>query len=105
MGEVIAIVAILCVFGIPIIAILSEHRRKMAEMGMGHGAANASLLNELRDLKRQMEEVRDTTTRYDLSFDTALQRLESRMTHMEEQFSNPARKIAEVENQVESRRS
>ena len=86
MGELIAIIAILCVFGIPIIAILSEHKRKMAAMGMGQGAANANVLNELRELKSKVEELRDTTTRYDLSFDTALQRLESRMTHMEESY-------------------
>jgi uncharacterized protein YukE len=93
MGELIAIVAILCVFGIPIIAILSEHKRKMAEMGMGQGGANATVLNELKDMKRQIEELRDTTTRYDISFDSALQRMESRMNHMEQ-------KVSTIENEV-----
>jgi hypothetical protein len=93
MEELIAIVAIFCVFSIPVIAILSVHRRKMAEMGMGQGAGNTSVLSELRELKRQVEELRDTTTRYDISFDSALQRMESRMNHMEQ-------KVSTMENEI-----
>ena len=36
-------------------------------------------------LRRQMESLRDTTTQYDISFDTALQRMESRVNHIEQQ--------------------
>ena len=34
-------------------------------------------------LRKEVASLRDTTTRYDISFDTALQRLESRTTHLE----------------------
>ena len=40
-------------------------------------------LNEIQALRQQMVELRDTTTKYDMSFDAALQRLESRMGHLE----------------------
>lgn len=38
---------------------------------------------ELQDLKHAIDELRDTTTRYDISFDAALQRIESRVGHLE----------------------
>jgi hypothetical protein len=41
----------------------------------------------MRDLKRQIEELRDTTTKYDMSFDTALQRIESRVSNVENRVS------------------
>ncbi len=56
----------------------------MAEMKGASGYANPQVGVELAELRKQVEALRDTTTKYDLSFDTALQRLESRMSHMEE---------------------
>ena len=100
MGELIAITAILCVFGIPIVAILAEHKRKMAEMGMKSGAGNPNMISELQEMKRQIEELRDTTTRYDISFDSALQRLESRMNHMEQKVSTIDNEIHATQGQA-----
>ena len=40
---------------------------------------------ELTALRKQMSELRDTTTQYDLSLDTALQRMERRVEHVEQQ--------------------
>lgn len=34
-------------------------------------------------LRKEVDQLRDTTTRYDLSFDTALQRLEARVGYLE----------------------
>ena len=87
MGEIIGLVAVVLIFGIPFAAIFAEHKRKMAEMGMKQGGANSSVISEIQELKRQIEELRDTTTRYDISFDSALQRMESRMNHMEQKVS------------------
>lgn len=36
------------------------------------------------EVKKQLAELRDMATRYDLSFDTALKRLEGRMTFLEQ---------------------
>ena len=40
-------------------------------------------LDAVESLRKEVEQLRDTTTRYDLSFDTALQRLEARVGHLE----------------------
>ena len=76
--------AILLIFGLPIIAVVTSHHRKLMEMKMkmgGAGQTNAS--NELNELRKAINELRDTTTRYDISFDAALQRIESRVGHLE----------------------
>ena len=69
---------------IPIVAIIAQHRHKIEEMRLRAGAqSDSNLASELRDLKNQMAELRDTTTRYDMSFDSALQRIESRVGNLE----------------------
>lgn len=40
--------------------------------------------DEVESLRRELAELRDTATRYDLSFDAALQRMESRVGHLEQ---------------------
>jgi hypothetical protein len=40
-------------------------------------------LMQVEALRKEVAQLRDTATRYDISFDTALQRLEARVGHME----------------------
>ena len=76
--------AILLIFGLPIIAVVTSHQRKLMEMKLKLGAqTQATPSREMQDLKRAIDELRDTTTRYDISFDAALQRIESRVGHLE----------------------
>ena len=42
---------------------------------------------EIESLKHQLAELRDTTTRYDMSFDSALQRIESQVGNVEGRLS------------------
>jgi len=94
-GEVIAI---LMVFGIPMTALVTYHMRKMAEIKARIGTSvDANVLGAIRELKEQFNELRDTTTKYDMSFDAALQRIENRVNHLEgrvgrveQQSPNPA---------------
>ena len=46
-----------------------------------------------------MAALRDTTTRYDMSFDTALQRLENRMAYLEQQVNSSGAKGPEAARQ------
>lgn len=88
MGELIGLAAVVLIFGVPIVAIITSHQQKLAEMRMKAGQqADAGLLSEIQDLKRQMTDLRDTTTKYDLSFDAALQRIESRVGGLEGRVS------------------
>lgn len=70
---------------IPIVAIYTSHQRKVLEIKLriqqeARGTGNTDVAR-LRD---ELAELRDTATRYDLSFDTALQRMESRLASVEE---------------------
>jgi hypothetical protein len=79
----IPIIAIICVIGLPV---WSGHQRKMMELKLMQGnVEDAGLVAEIKALREQMAELRDTTTRYDMSFDAALQRIESRVGHLEGQ--------------------
>ena len=82
-------VAVVCIFGWPVIKILTNHHARILEMKLRlpEQSGNA-VLSELRELKEQMNELRDTTTRYDISFDAALQRMESRMTNVEQRINS-----------------
>ena len=50
-------------------------------------SGSAALKAEIEAMRLQMASLRDTTTQYDLSFDTALQRMEQRMAHMEQRLN------------------
>lgn len=84
MAAVIAF-AIFMIFGIGGLAILLEHFQKIAKIKADSDAAgNTRVAEALDSIRREIAELRDTTTRYDLSFDSALQRLESRVAHLED---------------------
>ena len=89
------VIAALLICGLPIVAIVTSHQRKMMEMKLKLGAqSQAAPSSELQDLRRVIDELRDTTTRYDISFDAALQRMDSRMNNVEQ-------KLAAVEGEVQ----
>ncbi len=81
----VAVIGTVMSFSMLITWITYGHQRKMAELKLKlQAGAGNSTSEELRALKKQVEELRDTTTRYDMSFDTALQRIESRVTQIEQ---------------------
>jgi hypothetical protein len=54
----------------------------------------SELASTVETLKREVAQLRDTTTRYDMAFDTALERLESRIAQVEKNS-----KAAAIENE------
>ena len=84
----IALVAIALPMSIPIIAIVTSHQRKMAEIRARSSDPSSSTLNELRlqlsAVREEITTLRDTSTRFDMSFDAALSRLESRVDRVED---------------------
>ena len=78
----------LAFFAFILTLISMRHKHKIDEMrvlrGVDQGVGN-DVVSEIRQLRQQVAELRDTTTRYDMSFDAALQRLESRVGHLETQ--------------------
>lgn len=72
------------IFGIGIIAVLAEHFQKMAKIRAdAQKKQSRDVLDAIAALRQEVADLRDTTTKYDLSFDTALQRLEGRVTQLE----------------------
>ncbi len=76
--------AILMVFGVPMIAIITSHRRKMLEMKLrATNTGDESLRMAVESLRAEVRSLRDTSTQYDMSFDNALQRMERRVDSLE----------------------
>ena len=74
---------------IPIVAILVKHKERVEEIRSRATVTNkveisAELRAELSSLKEQVLALRDTTTKFDLSFDSALDSMEERMKRVEE---------------------
>lgn len=73
------------IFSVPIVAIWTEHRRKVMEMQLrAQSAPNEKVESRLQELRREIADLRATSTEYDLSFDSALERMESRIAYLEQ---------------------
>jgi hypothetical protein len=84
MGEFVGLVAVLCFFGIPLSAIWGHNRRKMMELKMRMSQGDdAAVRASIEALRAEVKSLRDTTMQYDISFDSALQRVESRVDRIE----------------------
>jgi hypothetical protein len=69
-------------------------RIKMAELKATQSDAAtqrelAAVREEMAALREQVASLRDTTTQYDISFDAALQHIERRVHHVEQQQQQP----------------
>ena len=84
MGEFVGLVAVLCFFGIPLSAIWGQNRRKMMELKLRLTQGDdAAVRASVEALRAEVRALRDTTMQYDISFDSALQRVESRVDRIE----------------------
>lgn len=75
--------AIGLIFGIPIIAILTAHQRKMAEMIHGNQNQNnnhivGAMMNEIAELRREVAMLRDQVNRSAIETDGLRQQLSSK---------------------------
>jgi hypothetical protein len=71
---------------IPLMAIWVKHRERLAEIQSRVAPTiqiDESLKLEMDELKRQLVQLRDTTTKFDMSFDTQLDQLEQRVQRVE----------------------
>jgi len=94
--------------GIPIVAIVTSHQRKMAEIKMRAGnSVQGNVLEEVRmqlaAMREEIATLRDTSTKFDMSFDAALSRLEGRVDRIEDNraASNGAYPTAPVQADAE----
>lgn len=86
-GDVFLIPLVAIVFGtgmiVSVVGLAMHHHRKLLEMKQRGSIQAARPDAEIEKLRAEIAELRETTTRYDLSFDTALQRIEGRLEVVE----------------------
>ena len=76
----------LALISIPFAIIWSNHKRKMEELKMQRQQMIADNIRaEFAAIRDEIRDLRDTSMQYDLSFDTALQQMDRRLSHLERQ--------------------
>ncbi len=64
--------------------LIAWHKQEMTKIAArARPSGGEEVKAAIDDLRREVADLRDTATRYDMSFDTARQRLESRLGHVE----------------------
>lgn len=88
------------IFGVGALAIITEHLQKMAQIRHSHATdeSHDRVMQTLAEVQLELKQLRDTTSEYDLSFDTALQRIESRVSHIEQ-------RVQQLEQQTGTQRN
>lgn len=65
-----------------------KHRTELAKLRMQAPAqADSHLRAEVESLRQELRQLRDTTLQYDMSFDSALERMETRVAGVERRVS------------------
>lgn len=87
--EAFMILGVIFVGLVSIIGVLAWHKQELEKIrarkgGEGTVQLSDELRAELNALKEQVLALRDTTTKFDLSFDSALDSMEERMKRVEE---------------------
>jgi hypothetical protein len=89
--------------GIPLLAIWTNHVRKLAEIkSRGVQSNDSALRSEVERLRAEVESLRDTTTKFDLSFDSQLTQLETRMERVESKNVDLSRYQTEEKPQAQT---
>ena len=82
-GEWVGAIAIISIFGwIPLKVVLG-HISRMAEIKSKGDGDRGAMAQQLAEVQHELKALRETTTRFDVSFDAALTRMEERVQSME----------------------
>jgi hypothetical protein len=69
---------------LPFYGMWTHHKRQMEELRLkNQGSVNHQMRAEMDAMRAEIQQLRDTTMQYDLSFDAALQRVEQRVGSLE----------------------
>lgn len=77
-----------------------ELARLRAEQNSGAGSNSrevTALREELAALREEVHSLKDTATQYDISFDTALQNMDSRVAHLERRVASTTTSTEEIQ--------
>ncbi len=95
LGELIGLMAVICIFGpaivIPVTAMVLKHRKEMARMEIERRTTvNQEIVAQIEALRREIAELRHTTTEYDMSLQMNLENLQERVRALEQQHDERA---------------
>jgi hypothetical protein len=106
--EILALLIPMLALLIPIVAILvgtlTKHQKDMAEIKArtGNTGTNDEVLKEVKAMRAEMAELRDTTTKFDMSFDAAITRLEQRVDRLEDVNATPQTRVTPAPQEQET---
>lgn len=84
LGELTGLVAVIMIFGVPMVAVYTEHRRKLLQMQLDAKVQTENgWREEAAKLRNEINALRDTSTRFDLSLEDSLERVEQRLQNVE----------------------
>lgn len=91
LGELTGLVAVICIFGpaviIPVTAMVLKHRKEMMKLEIERRTTvNQDVLAQIDALRREIAELRQTATEYDLSLQANLENLQERVRALEQQL-------------------
>jgi hypothetical protein len=87
MEWIVGLVAVFLIFGGGHIVsewLKGEQEIRRLKVQRAQGNVNGDTLRAIEDLRKEVAELRDTTTRFDMSFDAAITHLEQRMDRVEQ---------------------
>ena len=94
-GEtLVSIFGVMFVFGSPVLVVhaILRHKQRMRELDRGLSpVSDANLRLEVEKLRQELRQLRDTTSQYDISFDTALQNMERKYETMDRKLESNQR--------------
>jgi hypothetical protein len=83
-AAIVLMTAIVSLAVMTIVRMVFKKDERVAEIqARARAGSDPALKEAIEGLKKEVAQLRDTTTQYDMSFDSALQRLETRMSHLE----------------------
>ena len=86
LSELIVSIVAISTFG-GVLRTYIQYKQKALEARIDrHSSPDATVASELSAVKKQITELRDVTTQYDMSFDSALHRVESRLSTVEQRI-------------------
>ncbi|GIV16548.1 MAG: hypothetical protein KatS3mg022_1983 [Armatimonadota bacterium] len=86
MAEILALAIPILALSIPIVAILTRYQIERTKILASRDAASTA------ELRKMLEDLRETTTQYDLALDQTLQRIERKLEDLES-------RVAQLEQQ------
>ncbi len=89
MGELIALITVVLLFGpaliIPLVVVTQKHRKEMLMLELDkRRATSEEVLKQIEALRQEIAELRETATQYDMSLQANLENLQARVRALEE---------------------